>query len=274
VLLLAVSLYPSLDAIRLALTDASLLRPAQARFVGLQNFARMAGDPVFLQGLWRTARWDAAVVLTQLAIALPVALFLNLGFRGRGVVRAAVVVPYVIPPAVTALLWVYMFDGTFGVANDLMVRLGLLGQYVPWLSDPGGSFAVLVAAMVWSGQPLMVIILLAVLQTIPRELYEAASVDGANPWQRFRHVTLPRLVPTMLFLLLIRAIWMSNHIDLIFIMTRGGPGFSNYTEAVYSFMLTNQFEIGYSSAVAVVLALILVASSALYVRRLTRTVLA
>jgi multiple sugar transport system permease protein len=155
-LLLAVSLYPGLYAIRLALTDASLLRPAQARFVGLQNFARMAGDPVFLQGLWRTARWDAAVVLTQLAIALPVALFLNLGFRGRGVVRA-VVVPYVIPPAATALLWVYMFDGTFGVANDLMMRLGLLGQYVPWLSDPGGSFAMLVAAMVWSGQSLMVI---------------------------------------------------------------------------------------------------------------------
>jgi multiple sugar transport system permease protein len=273
-LLLAVSLYPTLYAVRLALTDASLLRPAQAKFVGLQNAVRMAGDPVFLHGLWRTVRWDVAVVLTQLAIALPIALFLNLRFRGRGVVRAAVVVPYVVPPAVTALLWVYMFDGTFGVANDLLVRLGVLGQYVPWLSEPTGSFAVQVAAMVWAGQPLMAIVLLAVLQTIPGEMYEAAAVDGATAWQRFRHVTLPHLVPTLLFLLLLRTIWMSNHIDLIFIMTRGGPGFSNYTEAVYSFMLTSQFEIGYSSAVAVALAIILVLTSAFYVRHLARSVLA
>ena len=273
-LLLAISLYPSLYAIRLALTDASLLRLAQAKFIGFQNLVRMASDQVFIQGLWRTVRWDLAVVLTQLAIALPIALFLNLNFRGRGVVRAAVVIPYIVPPAVTSLLWMYMFDGNFGVSNDLMVKLGILKEYVSWLSEPIGSFAVVVAAMVWAGQPLMAIILLAVLQSIPGELYEAAKVDGANPWQRFRHITLPHLIPTILFLLLLRIIWMSNHIDVIYIMTRGGPGFSNYTEAVYSFMLTNQFAIGYSSAVAVALAVILVAASALYVRHLARTVLA
>ena len=133
--------------------------------------------------------------------------------------------------------------------------------------------------LVWAGRkslPIYLthqIILLAVLQTIPAELYEAATVDGANAWQRFWHVTLPHLVPTILFLLLLRTIWMSNHIDMIFIMTRGGPGFSNYTEAVYSFMLTQQFEIGYSSAVAVALAVCLVAASAFYVRHLARTVL-
>lgn len=274
VLLLSVSLYPSLYAVQLALTDASLLRLAQAKFIGLQNLLRMVNDQVFLQGLWRTLRWDVAVVLTQMAIALPIALFLNISFRGRAVVRAAMLVPYIIPPAVTALLWLYMFDGHFGVANDLMVKLGILDQYVSWLSDPTGSFAVVVAAMVWAGQPLMALILLAVLQTIPGELYEAATVDGANPWERFRHITLPHLIPTILFLLLLRTIWMSNHIDVIFIMTRGGPGFSNYTAAVYSFMLANQFEIGYSSAVAVALAIILVAASAFYVRHLARSVLA
>jgi multiple sugar transport system permease protein len=273
-LLLAISLYPSLYAVQLAFTDASLLRLAQAKFIGLHNLLRLASDQIFLQGLWRTLRWDVAVVLTQLAIALPIALFLNLNFRGRGVVRAAVVIPYIVPPAVTSLLWMYMFDGNFGVVNDLLVKLGILQEYVSWLSHPTGSFAVVVAAMVWAGQPLMAIILLAVLQSIPGELYEAATVDGANPWQRFRHITLPHLVPTILFLLLLRTIWMSNHIDVIFIMTRGGPGFSNYTEAVYSFMLTNRFEIGYSSAVAVALAIILAGGSALYVRHLARRVLA
>ena len=272
-LLTAISFYPALDAVWLAMTDANLLRLARARFVGFDNFLRLAGDPIFLQGLWRTLRWDIAVVFIELAIALPIALFLNLKFRGRGIVRAAVVVPYIIPPAVTALMWVYMFDGNFGVANDLLLRLGVIDRYVSWLSDPTGAFSVIVAAMVWAGQPLMAIIILAALQTIPEELYEAARVDGANAWQRFCYVTLPQIMPTILFIVLLRMIWMSNHIDMIFIMTRGGPGFANYTEAVYSFMLTQRFEIGYSSAAAVVLAVVLLTASALYVRRLARTVL-
>ena len=111
-------------------------------------------------------------------------------------------VPYVVPPAVTALLWVYMFDGNFGVANDLLVRLGMLEHYVPWLSDPTGELLrSSAAAMVWAGQPLM-----AdrpprrAPDAFPSELYEASSVDGANAWQRFRYVTLPHLIPTILFL--------------------------------------------------------------------------
>ena len=127
--------------------------------------------------------------------------------------------------------------------------------------------------MVWYGQPLMALILLAALQTIPQALYDAANVDGASAWQRFRYITLPHLMPSILFLVLLRLIWMSNHIDMIFVLTQGGPGFSNYTAAIYSFKLTNQFEIGYASAVAVVLTILLVAASALYVRHLARKVL-
>jgi multiple sugar transport system permease protein len=273
ILLLAISVYPSLYAIWLAMTDASLLRLARAKFIGIDNFIRLAGDPVFLDSLWRTLRWDAAVVGIELLIALPIALFLNLKFRGRGFVRVAMMIPYITPPAVVALLFAYMVDGNFGAFNDILVRLGLLDRYVSWLSDPTGSFAVTVAAMVWYGQPLMALILLAALQTIPQALYDAANVDGASAWQRFRYVTLPHLMPTILFLVLLRLIWMSNHIDMIFVLTQGGPGFSNYTAAVYSFKLTNQFEIGYASAVAVVLTILLVAASALYVRHLARKVL-
>ncbi len=272
-LLLAISVYPALYAVWLALTDASLLRLARAQFIGIGNFVRMAGDSIFLEGLWRTLRWDLAVVLSELAIALPIALLLNQTFRGRGVVRAAMMVPYITPPAVVALLFCYMVDGNFGVLNDLLVSAGILNQYFSWLSDPTGSFWVIVSAMVWYGTPLMALILLAVRQTVPPELYEAARVDGANPWHMFWYITLPQLIPTILFLLLLRMIWMSNHIDMIFIMTQGGPGFSNYTEAVYSFKLTSQFEIGYASAVAAVLAGLLVLASIMYVRHLARSVL-
>jgi multiple sugar transport system permease protein len=272
-LLLAISVYPSLYAIWLAMTDASLLRLARAQFIGIDNFVRLAGDSIFLDSLWRTVRWDVAVVLSELLIALPIALFLNLTFRGRGFVRVAMMIPYITPPAVVALLFAYMFDGNFGAINDLLVKVGLLDRYVSWLSDPAGSFAVTVAAMVWYGQPLMALILLAALQTIPQALYDAANVDGASAWQRFRYITLPHLMPSILFLVLLRLIWMSNHIDMIFVLTQGGPGFANYTAAVYSFKLTNQFEIGYASAVAVVLTILLVAASAMYVRHLARKVL-
>jgi multiple sugar transport system permease protein len=272
-LLAAISLYPSVYAVWLAMTNANLLRLARARFIGLGNFARTLGDPIFLDSLWRTLRWDVVVVLGELVIALPIALLLNLAFRGRGLVRAAMLIPYIMPPAVVALMFVYIFDGNFGVANDILVRLGVVEQPISWLSEPGASFLVIAGAMIWSGQPLMAVILLASLQTIPKDLYEAAVVDGATPFQRFRYVTLPHLMPTILFLVLLRMIWMSNHIDMIFIMTRGGPGFANYTEAVYSFMLTSQFEIGYSSSVAVTLAVVLMTASAFYVRHLARKVL-
>lgn len=272
-LLLAISVYPALYAIWLAGTDASLLRLARAQFIGLGNFTRLIGDNVFLEGLWRTLRWDMAVVLTELAIALPIALLLNVGFHGRGFLRAAMMVPYITPPAVVALVFCYIVDANFGVLNDVLMRFGFIDQNFSFLSDPVASFWVIVSAMVWYGTPLMALILLAVRQTIPGELYEAAKVDGASPLRMFWHITLPHLVPTMLFLVLLRTIWMSNHVDMIFIMTQGGPGFSNYTEAVYSFKLTTQFEIGYASAVAVTLSVLLVAASAFYVRHLARSVL-
>ncbi|HEY4200174.1 MAG TPA: sugar ABC transporter permease [Devosiaceae bacterium] len=272
-LLLAVTFYPLVYAVWLSLTNAKLLTIAKAHFIGLSNFLALLHDTTFIDSLWRTLRWDVSVVGLELLIALPVALFLNLEFRGRGFVRAAVIIPYIVPQAVTGLMWVYMFDGNFGVFNDILLRLGIIGEFVSWMSDPNGSFAIVVAAMTWSGMPLITIILLAALQTIPKDLYEAAGIDGATVWQKFCHITIPHLVPTILFIMLLRVIWMSNSIDMIFVMTGGGPGFANYTTAVYSFIQTGRLDIGYSSAIAVCLALILMFISIFYVRHLVKQVL-
>jgi multiple sugar transport system permease protein len=273
ILLLAISVYPGLYAIWLAMTDASLLRLARAQFIGIGNFVRMAGDDIFLDSLWRTLRWDVAVVLSELLIALPIALFLNLTFRGRGFARVAMMIPYITPPAVVGLLFAYMFDGNFGVVNDILVKAGILDRYVSFLSDPdrklrgdGGGDGLVRNSAHGADPP-----------GRPANHSAAAvrrgNVDGASAWQRFRYITLPHLMPSILFLMLLRLIWMSNHIDMIFVLTQGGPGFANYTAAVYSFKLTNQFEIGYASAVAVVLTILLVAASAMYVRHLARKVL-
>ena len=273
-LMLAITAYPAAQAVYYAMSNATLLRLARSRFVWFENFAHLIHDATFLDGIWRTLRWDAAVVGLELALALPIALFLNRQFRGRGFLRTAMMIPYITPPAVVGLLFLYMFNGNFGVANDLLVRLGILSSSVDWFSDGTLSFVVIVLAMVWSGMPFMALVLLAALQTIPAELYEAADMDGAHRWAKFRHITLPHILPSVLFIVLLRLIWMSNHVDMIYVMTKGGPGFANYTEAVYSFTLTSQFNISYASAVAVLLAIVLMALSSLYVRHLARTTLA
>lgn len=273
-LMIGISFYPTFYALYLSLTNASLLRLDRATFIGLGNFRRMIADPIYLDALWRTLRWDLVVVLSELLIAVPMALFLNLSFRGRGMLRSAILIPYIIPPAVTALIWVYMLNGSFGVVNDILVRIGVIDHGIAWLSDPAGAFGAVSSAMIWSGQPLMTVVLLAALQAIPATLYEAASIDGAGAWRRFVHVTWPHILPTILFLLLMRLIWMSNHIDMIFIMTGGGPGFTNYTMSVYSFLQTSRFNIGYATAIAVSMAVVLMLASLFYVRHLARKILA
>jgi multiple sugar transport system permease protein len=272
ILMILIALYPTYYAIQLSMYDANLARFNRARFVGLDNYLKLLSDEVFRISVLQTIRWVAVVIVGQLGLALPVALFLNLNFSWRGAIRTAILIPWVIPAAVTALIWVFMFDANLGVANDILVRLGLIETYWTWLSDFKTAFFLVVMAAVWSGFPFMAIVLLAALQTIPDELYEAAHIDGANAWRRFWHVTLPLLLPTILLLLLLRTIWLSHNVDLVYIMTVGGPGYSNYTTAVYSFLLTtSQFEIGYASAVAVVLAVALLAISSIYVRHMERS---
>lgn len=271
-LMVAIALYPTYYAVQLSLYDANLARFNRMRFVGLDNYWKLAGDEVFRTSVIQTVRWVVVVVTGQLLIALPVALFLNIGFTLRGAIRTAILIPWVIPAAVTSLIWVFMFDANLGVANDILVRLGLIETYLTWLSDFKTAFFLVVMAAIWSGFPFMSIVLLAGLQNIPDELYEAAHIDGANVWRRFRHITLPLLTPTILLILLLRTIWLSHSVDLVYIMTVGGPGYSNYTTAVYSFLLTtSQFEIGYASAVAVVLAVALLSISSIYVRHMERT---
>ncbi|PTM40619.1 sugar ABC transporter permease [Bosea sp. 124] len=272
-LLGAVIVYPLIQAVSLSLTNASLLNVSRARFVGLQNFYNLFNDRIFLEGAWRTVRWVGAVVIGEVLIALPMALLLNRRFVGRTFVRVAMMLPYITPPAVVALLFLYIVDGNFGIFNEILVKLGIQSAYTPWMSSPTASFWVVVSAMIWYGTPLMVLILLAALQTIPADLYEAADVDGIGSFAQFWHITLPHILPSLAFIALLRTIFMSNHIDMIFVMTTGGPGFANYTEAVYSFHLTNEFRIGYASAVAVMLSLVLMVGAALYVRYLARNVL-
>lgn len=270
-LVCVVTIYPALYAAWLSFQDMNLLRANESQFVGLRNYVDAWHDDLFRLAVWKTIRWTVVIIALQMLIALPMALFLNMKFRGRSILRSIVLVPYVMPAAVVAVIWVYMFNANFGVVNRLLVDFGVLDGYRAWFSDSELSFGVLVLAMVWQGTPLMAVILLAALQALSREVYEAAQIDGANRWQRFRHVTLPQLMPTIWLLLLLRTMWMSQHVDLIFLLTNGGPGTANYTLSIYSFNLTIQeYKVAYASAIAIILSVILMLVGIFYLRLLER----
>lgn len=273
VLLVAlVTIYPALYAIGISTTDANLLRLDASKAVGLDNYAAAWQDEIFAQSLWQTVRWVIVNASGQLLLALPVALFLNTAFRGRGLVRAAILIPWVVPGAVVAIIWRYMVDANYGVANDILLRLGVISEAVAWIGEPLPAFAVISTATIWSGFPFFAVTLLAALQVIPEDLYEVARIDGASAWQRFASVTLPMILPTILLLLLLRTIWLAHSVDLIFLMSNGGPGYNNYTVAVYSFILTwNQLQLGFPSALVIMLSIVILIASAFYIRSIERS---
>jgi multiple sugar transport system permease protein len=273
VLLVAlVTVYPALDAIGISTTNANLLHLATTKTVGLDNYTKAWDDEIFTGALWHTLRWVIVNAGGQMLVALPVALFLNTTFRGRGVVRAAILVPWVVPGAVVAIIWRYMVDANYGVVNDILLRLGVISESIAWIGEPLPSFVVISTATIWAGFPFFAVTLLAALQVIPEDLYEAAKIDGATAWQRFARLTVPMLMPTILLLLLLRTIWLAHSVDLIFLMSNGGPGYNNYTVAVYSFILTwSQLELGYPSALVIMLSVVLLIASIFYIRSIERS---
>ena len=251
-------LLPIAETLWLSLHDVVLFRPRSRPFVGLANYARALADPVFWESLLNSAIWVVCAVSLQFLLGLGAALLLNRHFAWRGVARALVVVPWALPSVIIGLIWTWMLDFNLGVLNEIGVRLGLLAEPVAWLARPRTAMAAVILAVVWQGFPFFAVTLLAGLQAIPSELYEAASLDGAGALARFRHVTLPGLAAVMATALLLRMIWVANSLDLILVMTSGGPGTATQTLPLHAFLTAwSGGKYGEGSALAVILALIL-----------------
>ncbi len=192
-------------------------------------------DPRFQSSLRNTAVFTAASVALELLLGIGIALLLHESFRGRGLLRAITLLPWALPTAVMGLAWAWIFNDTFGVANDLLLRAGLIQSPVAWLSSPNGAMAALVLADVWKTTPFVALIVLAGLQGIPLDVLEAARIDGLSAVQRFRWVVLPLLAPSILAAALFRAIQAYGAFDLVYVMTGGGPGGSTETVSLYAF---------------------------------------
>ncbi len=270
---LVIVFLPMVQAVWTSFYDLVLFKPKATAFVGMSNYIKLLHDPVFWAAFWNTCLWIGLTVPLQMGLGLITALLLNKEFPWRGLARALVIIPWALPSVVIALMWRWIYDPNTGVLNDILLHLSAVSHAVPWLADPNIALYAIIATLTWQGFPFFAIMILAGLQGIPKSQYEAASIDGASPWRQFVNVTLPGIAPVLATAGLLRVIWVANSMDVIFVMTGGGPGYSTYTLPLYAFVKARQnLDFGYGTAIAVTFTLLLGILVVLYLARTMREV--
>lgn len=268
ILIAAILLYPVLVGIYTSLLDRDMYT-MEGVFVGLRNFRRLADEPVFLLALGNTLWWTGTVVAGQYVLGLMLALLLNEDVRGRFVFRALILVPWVVPLAVAAVAWKWIYAEYYGILNHILRSLGIIRHNVAWLANHETAMWSVIAVGIWKGIPFVAIVLLAALQSIPREEYEAAMIDGAGSLQSFIHITLPNLRGISFIVIVLTTIWNFNQFDLTHILTRGGPGNATQLLSTYTYQLFfSAFQFSFAAAVAVVMLVVLMCLTVIYVRRI------
>jgi multiple sugar transport system permease protein len=258
-LLILVFAYPIGRALWLSLFTRNLGTKLQPIFAGLDNYVRMVGDGRFWQSYWTTTVFTVTSVCLELLLGLGIALVLNRSFRGRNLVRTIAILPWALPTALIGLAWTWIFNDQFGVVNDILIRLGVIKTGINWLGDPTLAMVSVIFADVWKTTPFISILLLAGLQSISADLYEAHAIDGATSWQSFRQITLPLLLPQILIALLFRFAQAFGIFDLITVMTGGGPGGATEVVSLYIYATMMRYlDFGYGAALVVVTFLLLV----------------
>jgi len=258
-----VAIYPLFESFRLSFTNLRITRPDRARWVGFDNYRELFSDDVFLQSLWNTVVFTVSSVSIETVLGMIVALTIHSSFKGRGVVRTSMLVPWAIPTVVSSLLWSWMLHDRYGVINELFMflrldvlleNLGIVDDFTnfDWAGNPSTSLGAVVAVDVWKTTPFMALLILAGLQVIPDDVYEASRVDGASKWQQFWQITLPLLRPALLVALIFRTMASFRVFDMIFVMK--GYATDTMSVAVYTHreLLASQ-KVGFGSAAAVVI---------------------
>jgi len=267
---LTVVFVPAVNALLMSFKNYDLRRPSSIGFIGLKNYAAIFADPLFWRSLWKTLVWVSRGVGFQFVFGFILALLLNKKFLGRGLVRSLSLIPWVTPGVLIGLMWRWIFDGNYGVLNDLLLKIGLIHDKIPFLAQESTAFPAVILTIIWQGIPFFALMLLAGLQGIPDELYDAASVDGASGIQKFFLVTIPSLKSVIFVTTLLRIIWVANSVDVIFNLTEGGPAYSTQTLSVYIFNKGNSLNLGYAATMSIMLTLALASVAVLYLRNIFR----
>jgi len=249
-ILAAVIAYPVGRAFWMSLHRIILIRPNLGQpFIGLENYVDVIQADFFWNSIRVSFIWTFVNLGAQLVLGMIVALLLNQRFRGRGLARGMVLIPWITPSVVAALTWRWMYDAEFGLVNAILMRLGLLDNTIAWLGNTNTALWAIIVESIWKGTPFVTIMLLAALQTIPEELYDAAQVDGAGAWLRYRFITFPLILPTVIIAATLTTIYTFNNFNAIWLMTAGGPLRSTETLTIMVYRQAfQQFNMGTSTA--------------------------
>jgi multiple sugar transport system permease protein len=265
--LVALSIYPLFYAIRISFQTGS----GEAVHWTFANFLRLATDKFFLEALIHTFIYAAVALTFEFLLGLGLAVMLDRPLRGRSFFRSVLLIPMMLPPVVVGVVWRLMLNPDFGAINGTLKGTGVNTEALTWTASPTLALASVIAVDIWQWTPFMFLVLLAGLQAIPQEPYEAAVIDGSSAWQTFRYVTLPLLRPAILIALLLRTMDLLRVFDQIFILTEGGPGFSTETVSLYIYRTAFRFfDFGYAAAMSFVLLVLTNIISVSYIRLLQR----
>lgn len=252
----AVALVPLISTIYYSFTNARLASPRPTEFVGFENYSTLLSDSVFRRAIFTTIRFAIITLVFEFALGLMIALVVNSNFKGRGPMRAAMLIPWAIPTVVSARMWAWMYNDVYGVINDMLKRASIIDRNIAWVAEPQYSLAAVAAVDIWKTTPFVALLLLAGLQVIPSDVYEAATVDGASKIQQFFSITLPLLKPAILVTLIFRTLDALRVFDVFYVMF--GARRDTQTMAVYAQQQIVSFSrTGYGSTVAVGIFLII-----------------
>ena len=263
VVLVAVAAWPLGRTIWFAFTDANLTDLEAAKFVGFSNFAYLVTDPDWWNAVWNTLVFSFFSLFFETLLGLGIALTLNAHFAGRGVLRAAVLIPWAIPTVVSAQMWSWMFNDVFGILNQILINLGLISKGIAWTASPNTAMIAVILVDIWKTTPFMTLLILAGLQMLPGECYEAARIDGVHPVRVFFKVTLPLLRPALLVAIIFRALDALRIFDLMYVMT--GNNKATMSMSVYARQQLVDFQdVGFGSAASTFLFVIIAVFATAY----------
>jgi multiple sugar transport system permease protein len=266
VIMAVVTFTPLFRTILFSFTNAEITAlDIPVGWVGFENYVYALTDPDFRDALWRTFYFTFISVGLETALGLGVAMFLNLQFTGRAVLRTLIILPWAVPNIVNATLWRLIFHPDYGSFNAALSKLGIISHYKSWLGDPDTAMNMVILADVWKNYPLVAFVVLAALQTIPRELYDAARVEAAGAWHRFRYITLPGILGPLLVVVILRTIEAFRVFDIVYVMTRGGPADTTKTASFYVYQeYFSYLRSGSGASYAVIIAVISALMIAVY----------
>lgn len=263
-LIVVLSVAPLLAGVALAFTDARLVHNPHYAFVGAANFTKLAGNTMFWSSFRIGIVWAVSVTVLQLVAAMGLALLLNADLRLRGLARVLALIPWAMPPVVVSIMWRMIYSPNAGPLNAVLRAIGLPGD-TNWLGSFTTALPAVIAVGVWVGMPQTTVTLLAGLQQVPVETYEAAAIDGAGAWRRFTAVTMPSLRPIVTSITSLNFIWNFNSFSLVYVLTEGGPGGKTMLPMLFTYIEAFQNRnIGYAAAMGVVLVVVVVALLGLY----------